>query len=101
MKKFAKEHNLNPSIFFNIIVGKTRYSNGWSLFTGDYIKPLEKNAKEYNVTLISPDGEEFSNIRNLTKFCKEKKISISSIRELINGKIKKKSYKGWKLKNKK
>lgn len=98
MEEFARKHNVNPSIFFNIISGKTRYSNGWSLFIGDNIKPIEKNAKEYNITLISPDGEEFFNIKNLTKFCRERNISVSSIRDLINGNIKKKSYRGWKLK---
>lgn len=42
-------------------------------------------------------GEEFFNIKNLTKFCRERNISVSSIRDLINGNIKKKSYKGCRL----
>lgn len=98
MEEFARNHNLNSSVFSNIINGRTRYSNGWSLYTGGLSKPLEKNAKEYKLTLISPTGDEFKNIKNLTKFCKEQKLPISSIRDLINGKIKRNNYKGWLIK---
>lgn len=61
-------------------------------------KPIEKNAKEYDITLISPEGEIFSSIKNLTKFCKERNLPVSCIRNLINGKIKRGNYKGWKIK---
>jgi len=98
LEEFSRVHNLNSSVFSNIINGRTRYCNGWSLYTEDSIRPLEKNAKEYDFTLISPNGDEFKNIRNLTKFCREKKLPVSSIRDLCFDKNKKSNYKGWYVK---
>lgn len=47
----------------------------------------------------SPDGEIFGPIKNLTKFCNRYNLSVSNIRKLIFGKIKKGIYKGWTIKN--
>lgn len=99
MESFSRQHNINSSELLNIIAGRTRYSNGWSLFDGiSKNSPIAKNAKTYNITLISPDNIEYSDIKNLTKFCKENKLCISSIRSIIYGKSKKNNHKGWKLK---
>ena len=95
IEQFAKDHNVNSSIFPNIVSGRTRYSNGWSLYDGTMNKPIEKNSKSYKINLISPEGDIFGPINNLAKFCKNNNLPISSIRNLINGKIKKKSFKGW------
>jgi hypothetical protein len=97
MKEFAKLHNVNPSIFFNIMSGRTRYCNGWSLYDNNMDQPESKNSKDYNVKIISPSGIIFDSIKNLNKFCKEYNLSPSSMRNLINGKTKKLEYKGWKL----
>jgi group I intron endonuclease len=99
LEEFSRVHNLNSSVFSNIIHGRTRYCNGWSLYTDDLTRPIEKNAKEYDFTLVSPSGEEFKNIRNLTKFCKDRNLPTSSIRDLCFGKLKKSNYKGWYIKN--
>jgi group I intron endonuclease len=100
LEEFSRIHKtISASNISNLIKGRTRYVNGWSIFTGNINPPLEKNAKIYNITLISPNGEKHSNIKNLTKFCKEKNICITSIRNLINGKSKKDNYKGWVIKD--
>jgi group I intron endonuclease len=98
IEEFARLNNIHPSIIFNIIAKRTRYSNGWSLYEGSIKKPIEKNAKLYDICLISPSGEVFDGIENLAKFCRENNVQIASIRKLIKGTIKRKSYKGWKLK---
>jgi hypothetical protein len=81
----------------NVIAGRTRYYKGWSLFCGDVKAPIEKNAKIFDIILISPDGEQHGPISNLTKFCRDNNIEVSSVRKLISGKIKKGSYKGWRF----
>jgi group I intron endonuclease len=98
LKKFALEHKIQSSTLHNIITGRTRYSNGWSLYNGNNKPPLEKNAKIFHITLISPNGIEYNNIPNLTKFCRIHNINVSSIRKLIKGEIKAGHYKGWKQK---
>ena len=95
MKKFAIEHGVEPSILFNIVARRTRYSNGWSLFTGEYKHPIAKNAKTFTANLKSPDGIVYKEIDNLTKFCREHSINVTSIRKLIKGKIKNGQYRGW------
>lgn len=99
LEEFARQQGLKSSVFSNIINGRTRYCNGWSLYDGTLEMPIEKNAKVYSVTLIDPDGLEFENIKNLTKFCRERNLSPAGLRSLIAGKIKKLNYKGWKIKN--
>jgi len=44
-------------------------------------------------------SEEFENIKNLTKFYKERNLPVSSIRDIYNGRIKRGNYKGWYIKN--
>lgn len=96
MESFSIEHNVLSSALYNIISGRIRTYNGWSLFTGSYEKLLEKNAKVYDVNLTSPDGKVITEIKNLTKFCKENNLSISSMKSFIMGNTKKTEYKGWK-----
>ena len=96
LDEFCRLQNLNSATIFNIVSGRTRYNNGWSLFTGSYEKPLEKNAKNYKVDIISPDGEIIKEIKNLTKFCKENNLPITSMKDFILGKTKKNEYRGWK-----
>lgn len=98
IEEFSREHGVKSSIIHNIIKGRTRYSNGWSLFNGDKTPPPTKNSKKVLKTLIDPLGVEYSDIVNLNKFCREHDLNQSSIRNLINGKIKKGVYKGWKIK---
>ena len=100
MNDFARDNKLDSSVFYNIISGRTRYCNGWSLYSGHNEQPAAKNSKEYNINLCSPDGMIFQGIKNLTKFCREHDLSASCIRDLIDGKIKKGNYKGWIIKNK-
>jgi group I intron endonuclease len=95
LEKFSKEHNLNSSVFSNLISKRTRYCNGWSLYNGENEHPISKNAKVYNIQIISPDKKIYGPIKNLNKFCLDKNIGVSSLRNLINGKIKKNNYKGW------
>jgi len=98
ISNFARDKKLDPSVFHNIIYGRTRYCNGWSLYNGHNEHPMVKNSKEYNIKLCSPDGLIFQDIRNLTKFCREHDLSVSCIRDLIAYKIKKGNYKGWTIK---
>jgi len=59
-------------------------------------RSIECNQKTYNIALIDPDGIEHFLGTNLAKFCRERNLSICSINELVNGKIK--YHKGWVLK---
>jgi len=94
--EFCRQHDLNPATIFNIVAGRTRYNNGWSLFYDTYEKPLEKNAKIYKVNIISPNNIIVNEIKNLSKFCKENNLPISSMKSFILGKTKKNKYRGWK-----
>lgn len=53
------------------------------------------NAKIYRISLISPDGEVYKDIFNLTDFCRKHRLNRSCINDLINGR--QKQHKGWKL----
>lgn len=96
--KFSKEYNIgDASLLHNLIAGRTRYVNGWSLFNGSYKHPLEKSAKIYDVKVLSPSGETFGPIENLTKFCREHLVNITGMQNLVNKKLV--SYKNWTLVN--
>lgn len=97
--EFCRRNQIeNVSHIFNLIAGRTRYVNGWSIYNGTLQKPIEKNAKVFDVKLVAPDGVIYGPISNLTKFAKEHKLNISSLRNLLSGKIKSKFYQGWMLK---
>ncbi len=58
-------------------------------------KIAKSNSKYYDIKLISPSGEIFGPIFNLTEFCQKHKLSQSNMWKIINHK--RKSHKGWKL----
>lgn len=96
LNQFCRDHEIdNPSGILNLIRGRTRYINGWCLFDGTYNKPMPKGSKVFDVQLRSPNGELFGPIENLTGFCRDHQLNVTSIRELIAGKKKSGNYKGW------
>ena len=58
------------------------------------------NTKTYDLSsnpLVSPSGEKYFQITNLSKFCKDHGLDTSHLRSVIVGKPEHKSHKGWKL----
>lgn len=49
----------------------------------------------YDIVLISPDGEKFGPIVNLSQFCREHRLERSLLAKVINGN--RRHHKGWKL----
>lgn len=94
LAKFCREHDIkNHSLLHNLISGRTRYANGWSL--ADYDIPIAKNAKEYNIALIDPTGNSHQLIANLTKFAKDHGLTKSGLQHLLWKK--QKTHRGWML----
>jgi len=54
-----------------------------------------KNSNAKSVEFISPQGERFEVNGELRSFCKEYKLDLSCIIQLLKGRIKKGNHKGW------
>lgn len=51
-----------------------------------------------DIILISSDGRVFTEINNLSEFCRENDLTISTMHDLLNNhKFNRKSHKGWEL----
>lgn len=61
------------------------------LHTAETSRKLRKNAETFS--LISPDGERFSDIPNLSQFCLAHGLDVSSVAKVIKGEHP--HYKGW------
>lgn len=84
---FAERFNLNASGLRSLANGKLYAHKGWT-----YINPKEKSIRVYG-PFVSPDGKVYSDIKNLTEFCKEHGLAKSGMSRLENGKIQ--VNKGW------
>lgn len=92
LAKFCRDHNIsNESTIHNLIAGRTRYVNGWSI-VGSTIHT--KNSKEYNIQLVDPTGVIHTLVANLTQFAKDHGLEKSGLQHLVWGKLQ--SHRGWK-----
>lgn len=99
IEQFCRDHDiLNSSVIHNLIMGRTRYANGWSIYSGDAGHPPAKNSKVYNILLVDPLGNTYGPISNLSKFARDHNLSKSGLQAIIWKK--QQSHRGWKtLKN--
>jgi group I intron endonuclease len=88
LAKFVRDHNLHKSHIHEVAIGKIRQYKGWRLID---TPPLEKEI--YN--FMSPENIEYSNIEDLTSFCKEHNLNRHSMQCMASGK--RKTYLGWKV----
>ena len=74
------------------------HAAGWRVFSMtvdgvEHFRELKELKPNRIVSLISPSGEVFENIRNVCAFCKEHNLHNSHVTDMINGK--QKSSQGW------
>jgi group I intron endonuclease len=93
MKEHCRIFSLDERHMQTVLTGKKLSHKGWKLKN---TRPAKvPNGREYP-DVISPDGIIYETI-NLSEFCRQHSLQRNCMRRLIEGKIKKKSYKGWKL----
>jgi group I intron endonuclease len=106
LSAFCREHNLNQSAMQQLLRGKGKVAKGWKALISTYVrKPDSKKGKPYRGklvnsriwegTLISPAGEEFKDIFNMEKFCRDHGVNRSGIARLFRGE--QINFKGWRL----
>jgi hypothetical protein len=96
LKEFCEDHDIeNPASICNLLAGRTRYINGWSVYNGTKEKPHAKNSKTLNIKLKSPGGKIYGPITNLSLFCREHNLNYGSVRSYLKVNDKQKNYKGW------
>jgi len=95
--KFCEQHGLDVSNIIRVINGKQKHHKGWCLpSTSDKDLKFRTNtiAEKYSKKFIvkSPSGEIIES-RNLTKFARTNKLSVSAFSKLIRGELS--SHMGW------
>jgi len=90
---FAKKQNISSTAVSAVLRGKALSCAGWRLKDTPIENIGRTRPKTYMLTLVSPNGEKYSNITNLEQFCKNNNLGSSNIRHMIAGKVK--SHKGW------
>ncbi len=97
LAQFCRDHNIvNPSLIHNLIAGRTKYVNGWSM--GDRDVPSSKNAKRYDIALIDHLGNSHTLYDNLSEFARLHNLTKSGLQHLIWGK--QRSHRGWRMQEK-
>jgi group I intron endonuclease len=112
VKGFAKQHNLWFSGLASLFgtTGTCFHYKGWRIATPETIgkkfsyeqydkqKQISKGRRPQGFPMMkNPTGEIFIIEDTLTRFCKQHRLTIGNVSELINGK--KTSYKGWTIHN--
>jgi hypothetical protein len=92
LNAFCKEHSLNPSNMFSVLMGERSNCSGWTKIKTE--GPNFVSKKKMHANLVAPDGTVYRDITNLKKFCKDHNISYSVIRHLLLGHTKKSKI-GW------
>jgi group I intron endonuclease len=90
--EFARKHGLHKQHLSLLISGKLKTYKGWRLKNGKSIRP-QSLKKTWNI--ISPSGEIYNNITNLTEFAELYNLNPSSFNKMANGK--RNSLFGWKV----
>jgi group I intron endonuclease len=91
LEMFCREHRLDAPNMRAVHSGKERHHKGWVRLE-DPQKPI-RIAPGRIFAFISPTGELHDNIISLTKFCKERNLSISCMHNVFMGKSS--NHKGW------
>lgn len=90
VRKFMEEHSLSDR-FYDLINGKTKYYDGWRLLENREVQKY----KTYDIQIISPTGEIYGPIENLSEFARIHNLHVPALIGLINKEYK--SHKDWKL----
>ena len=90
--EFARKHGLLKENLSLLVHGKLKTLNGWHLKNMNSIRP-QSLTKKWNI--ISPTGEIYYNITNLTEFAERYNLNPSSFNKMANGK--RNSLFGWKV----
>lgn len=97
LAEFCRNHNLGSGLCA-VLNGKYKSSRGWYLANTVKKASAAKTYKNFGI-LISPTGEKFSTIENMSQFCREhnllKEGDPKNLVSLLSGKIK--ICKGWKI----
>ncbi len=96
IEKFCKKYNLcSAGNVHRLINNKIPSYKGWTILgTGNHLKT--RNAKNFDVIIIDPDGNEYGPIYNLTKFAREHNVNITGLQQLVKKNIL--EYKKWRIK---
>jgi len=91
LSKYCRDNQLDKSRMEKVLVGKTSHHKGWTLDSGQELKPF--NFPSYS--FISPTGEIFEKISNICEFARTHNIDRSGIQRVSIGQLES-SY-GWRL----
>lgn len=95
--EFARHAGISNDEASRLANGKILSSHGWRLPSTEVSQTGKTKAKRFSITLISPEGTEYSDIFNLEQFCKTHNLISSCLRHVIAGRNA--SHKGWTLKS--
>lgn len=88
LKAFCKTQNLNPSGMSELVAGRWKQYNGWTLIKEEPYVPKVR-------IFQSPDGKVHDNITDLAAFCRTHDLHPSHMAAVSNRK--RRSYHGWTL----
>lgn len=91
MSQFARKHGLYKENLSSLINGKLKSYKGWQLIDNKSKRPQSKTVFH---DFISPSGQIYTNITNLTEFGEMHNLKHHSLSKLANGKLK--TLHGWK-----
>lgn len=93
--EFCRDNNLYRSAIYELINGKHLKAKGWRLKgnSEEYIKNerLKRYGKEYKLVFENQVVE----VKNLSEFCRNKKLKMSKMWRLVAGQLK--EYDGWSI----
>lgn len=94
LRKFCRENNLCRPNMWYVAQGKMSNYKGWKCRRGDALQPefISKSERCYKIT--NPEGD-VKIIRNLSKYCRDNKLSLSMMNAIMTGA--RKRYKGYKI----
>lgn len=91
--EFCRKYNLDSRALFKLLTGKRKSHKGWTLPETIKIGPKAiSDSLSREFCFKSPSGEIIKG-KNISKFCRDHKLSTTEVYKLLNKKIK--TYKGW------
>lgn len=88
LSAFCREHGLESKTMHSVANGKVPSSLGWRRIDSPPPKLMTTS-----FDFVSPDGIEYRNIQNLSTFCQEHKLGLTSMSQVHAGK--QKHHRGW------
>jgi len=89
---FARKHGLHKEHLSALLKGRLKTCNGWKVLDGKTKRP-QSQSKSF--AFVSPDGNTYKNIANVTEFAESHGLNRSSLSSVATGK--RASLFGWKL----